>query len=79
MNRLLIGIEWRPVEQTGGLYKSPQIIKSYWTIYLHQRPLDDVLQLPRAYRAGPGKAKEMTPCLGRKTAPFMGPEHSKRH
>lgn len=64
--------------QTSSFEQAAQIIERNPSIELHQRPLDDVLELEAADRSRPAERQQMAPCLGGESPPLMRAHHAER-
>src|SRR6185312_12299869 len=61
------------------LHQDAQVVEGDSAVDLAQRPFDDMFELHRVEHTGAVHRYEMSPCIGRKAAPFMRSEHAKSH
>src|SRR2546423_13181164 len=66
------------VFQPGSLEQPTEVVECYPAVELHERPLDDVLELEAIYGPRAIEREQMPPCFGSKAPPLMRPHHSKR-
>src|SRR3954463_16199241 len=77
MHRYVVAVSGR-IFQASSLEQSTQLVEGNAPLKLHERALDDVLQLDAVDGARAIERQEMSPCIGGKAPSLVRSHHSER-